>query len=125
MSSSSLLVVPKKPSSLDLAKSSPNSNLTSFKIEHIWKIDQYKDKVKDENKPIESSMFSVAGHDIQFQLKLYPNENAFTSLFLYCIPGKTVISDVYVTNDLDLLGENENVKIHRGKLFLCYLILNH
>ncbi len=96
------------------AKSWSHSKMTTFKIEHIWKIDQFSDMIFKSNKNKYSPYFSVDEHDIKFKLHLDFEEDDLKvknpGIYLHCYPGETVKGDVPITFELALLKNDGNVK---------------
>lgn len=105
-------------SSEGYVKSSSHSKMNLFKIEHLWKIDQFSDKIVSKNKAILSSMFSSPGHDIQFQIQLFPQSKGYEEyigLYLTYYPGKTIIGEVPITFQFVLLKNNGEVLSYGGE----------
>ncbi len=91
----------------DLVKRWPNHKETTFITEHCWEIDQFRNKLG--NNEIESSKFFVDGHDIQFQFKLQSRiqyDAEFIYISYYCFFGKEVLSEVVVSFDVSLIDSN-------------------
>ncbi|KAH9397822.1 hypothetical protein TYRP_004149 [Tyrophagus putrescentiae] len=97
------------------AKSWSHSKMTTFKIEHIWKIDQFSNMIFKSDINKFSPFFFVDGHDIKFKLRVKLNndndkEKKSLGFHLYCYPGETVEGDVPVTFELAFLKNDGNVK---------------
>lgn len=100
-------------------KSWSRSKVTSFNIEHIWKIDLFSDKFVPKNPTkIESTKFSASGHDIEFQLSICPqtpekDKEKLIELNLEFFPG-TIAGDASVNFDIAILKEDGNVGKNEG-----------
>lgn len=98
----------------------------SFKFKHIWKIDQFKEKLKDKVEKIKSPKFSFPGLDIEFQLKFYPrgkegySDKNVSSLYLSCYLGCSIGCDGDIQYVLDLIGTDGKAK----GLNSCKFLLN-
>lgn len=104
---------------------------TSFKIEYIWKIDQFKDKLVDKNKRIYSPKFSMPEHNIQFELviiidDLIENNEKYSGLYVNCLPGSSVFSEipVKVNANIVILSNDGNLKMEKSKVIIvifCFI----
>ena len=108
------------------AKSWSHSKMTTFKIEHIWKIDQFSDMIFKSDINKYSPYFSVDGHDIKFRLNVKLNndndkERKSLSFYLYCIPGQTVEGDVPVICELAFLKNDGNVKSYGKNFYFSFV----
>ena len=108
------------------AKTWSHSKMTTFKIEHIWKIDQFSDMIFKSNKNKYSPYFSIDGHDIKFRLLVKlnddkDNEKKFLDFYLYCYPGETVEGDVPVTFELAFLKNDGNVKSYGKNFYVSFV----
>lgn len=101
-----------KRAKLDNNKSWSHSKMTSFDLEHIWKIDMFS-KALVENS-FYSPLFSVPTHDLQFKIQL-ASEERHLEVFLHCYSGKTVISGVSIHATIFILKKNGSIGTHKGE----------
>lgn len=112
----------------EFVKNWVHSKTISFKIDHTWKIDQFKDKLVSENKKMYSPKFSMSEHDIQFTLTIIvdnfiDNNEKYSGLFLNCFLGKSVFNEVQVKVNASIafLGNDDNLKLQKGKVIIVFL----
>ena len=110
-------------SSDDCIKTWSHDKMDTFKIEHIWKIDHFSDKIFQKKREKFSPKFFHKNHDIKFNLKLLLAVDAEkvknVALFLFCYHGEAVKSDVPITYDLAFIKNDDSVYSRNGEHLLC------
>ncbi len=108
-------------SSEDYANTTSQSKMITFKVDHVWKIDNFKSFLSQKTEKF-SPKFFVADHDIMFCFRIHhsKNDNASVNiidLYLFCFPGKTIRGGIPITFELGFL-KNDGSFVKQGKYFI-------
>ena len=87
--------------------------MKELKIEHSWKIEEFKDKYEQKEK-LRSSKFSLPGQDVRFKFTLKFAKSKL-HLFIHCYTGNGIdeVSSNYTLEIYDLSGKR--VKYNKEK----------
>lgn len=95
-----------------------HSKMSTFDVNHIWKIDKFKE-LSSNYKELSSSVFSA--HDIELRVCMQVlNERELISdksidMCLECFPGKSVTGDISVDYRISILKNDGDVGIFKSK----------